>query len=87
MVDYNASRLIIPLLISATRDPRGEIPASIMNIATAQSGSVTVYLMRALRHLRNPPDWETWIAEGQPNTNNPSGESIVGTTVQSSWIK
>ena len=44
-----------------------------------------IYLMRARRYMRVPPDWETWIAVNAPNAYNPSGEPITALTVQASW--
>jgi hypothetical protein len=42
-----------------------------------------MYLMRGWRpsHL----DYETWVAQGAPNNDNPSGEPIQNVTVQTAW--
>lgn len=49
-------------------------------------GSVSYYLMRGWRPLHVPaPDYETWVAVGNPNTSNPSGEPIQDIVIQSVW--
>ena len=42
------------------------------------------FLMRAYRP--GSDDFETWIAVGVPNNENPSGQPIENLTVQASWF-
>lgn len=46
-------------------------------------GVLMMYLMRGWRpsHL----DYETWVAQGAPNNDNPSGEPVQNVTVQTAW--
>jgi hypothetical protein len=57
--------------------------AAVLHTQVIPAPGAMQYLMRGWRP--GTADYETWIAVGAPNTSNPSGQPIVGITIQASW--
>jgi hypothetical protein len=78
--------------VQLTMDYSGVAAAGIATLTAAGVSAGTVegdtgkhFHMRAYRYNNAPPDYETWIAHGVPNANNPSTDPITDLTVTSWW--
>ena len=77
MADFAASQHDVSFLSG----PMHPAPAS-AHLGTEVSTTL-YYLMRGYRTLTS--DYETWVATGSPNSNNPSGQPITNITIQLQW--
>jgi len=76
MADFAATTPNIPTLFASA----DAVPAS---TPLAVPTSNARFLMRGYRP--GSGDFETWVAVGSPNSDNPSGLPIVDVTVQARW--
>jgi len=68
------------------KDEAGNVDTNTVEMSVylpGEGSTTTYYLMRGYRTLTN--DYETWVAIDSPNSNNPSGQPIINTTIQAQW--